>query len=156
MRRTLQHFITLLKKKGLSLSLAESMTCGMAAYRLSNCRGVSDVLKGAIVCYTPELKKCLLRIPQATMDRYTCESMEVTGLLARHLYKMVNTDIAAAITGLASPGGSETEGKPVGTVFICIYYKGKLYKLRKVFRGTPLAIKKKACDALYEQILALV
>jgi nicotinamide-nucleotide amidase len=65
-------------------------------------------------------------------------------------------DIHAAITGLASPGGSETKEKPVGTVFLCVYYKNKIYRERKLFRGSPLQVRKKACDALYVMILRVL
>jgi nicotinamide mononucleotide (NMN) deamidase PncC len=35
------------------------MTCGLAAHLLSTCKGTADVLKGSVVCYTPEVKKSL-------------------------------------------------------------------------------------------------
>jgi nicotinamide-nucleotide amidase len=142
-----------MQEKGLTLALAESITCGMAAEKLATAFGTSDVFHGSIVCYTPEVKKRLLRVPQTIIDKYTTESMQVTELLARHLNKLINAQIYAALTGLASPGGSETKRKPVGTVFICIVHGKKIFKKKFLFKGTPLEIRKKSCLALYELII---
>lgn len=143
MKKLLNDFVKAMKEEGLTLALAESITCGMADEKLSVCFGTSDVLRGAIVCYTPEVKHFLMRIPKTIMAKYTCESMPVTELLAKNLKRLIKADVHAALTGLASPGGSETKNKPVGTVFLCIRYKNRSYKRRLLFRGTPVEIKKK-------------
>jgi len=141
---------------GLTLVLAESMTCGLAAMKLSSCIGVSDVLLASLVCYTPKAKKQLLQVKQATIQRYTCESPEVTQEMAENLPKLVKADVYAAITGLASADGSETAEKPVGTVFFAIRHQEKTHNFRKVFRGSPLEIKTKAAVELYRLILKLI
>lgn len=149
-------FIRTLKEKKLSLALAESMTCGLGAHLLAGVPGTSEVLKGSVVCYTPEVKTGLFGISAAMIRRYTCESMEVTEVLARRLASLIPADIHAAITGLASKGGSECTGKPVGTVFLAILYNHKLYRQRLVFRGSPLEIRKKACFELYRMIQEII
>ncbi len=145
-----------LKEKKLTLALAESMTCGMATTKLSGMKGISEVLKGAIVCYTPEIKQGLLGISKSMIDRYTCESMEVTEALVKKLPRLIPADIHAAITGLASAGGTETKGKPVGTVFLCVRYKNKVHKREKIFKGSPMEIRRKTCLELYHFILETV
>jgi nicotinamide-nucleotide amidase len=156
MDRTANALVQTLKKKDLTLAFAESMTCGLAAHRLAGCIGTSDVFKGGIVCYTPEVKSGLLKIPKATIKKHSCESQEVTQLLAKNLSKLIDADIYAAVTGLASPGGSETKQKPVGTVFISVYHKKKSHNCKHIFRGSPLNIRKKTCDLLYTFIHDLV
>lgn len=141
---------------GLTLVLAESMTCGLAAMKLSSCIGVSDVLLASLVCYTPKAKIQLLQVKQATIQRHTCESHEVTREMVENLSKLVEADVYAAITGLASADGSETTEKPVGTVFYAVRYRKKTHDFRKVFRGTPLEIKTKATAELYGIILKLI
>lgn len=145
-----------MKTNGLTLVLAESMTCGLAAMKLSSCIGVSDVLLASLVCYTPKAKMQLLQVKQADIRRYTCESTEITVQMAENLSKLLDADVYAAITGLASADGSETKDKPVGSVFFAIRYKEKTHEFRKVFRGTPLEIKTKAAIELYRLILKLV
>lgn len=145
-----------MKTKGLTLAMAESMTCGLAANKLSLTPGTSEALVGSIVCYSPLLKMTLLKVPKRQIETYTCESKEVTQTLAMNLSKIVKADVYAAITGLASPGGSETKEKPVGTVFFCIKKGNKMYHHRQRFYGSPLTIHKKACDTLYEFILSKI
>ena len=146
-------FIRTLREKQLKLALAESMTCGLAAHLLAGVPGTSEVLAGSVVCYTPDVKAALMGVPETMIGRYSCESMEVTEALAKKLPKLIRADVYAAITGLASGGGSETTDKPVGSVFLVVCYKRKLFRQKKVFRGTPLTIRKKACYELYRMIL---
>lgn len=145
-----------LRQRGLTLALAESVTCGLAAHQLSTCIGTSDMLMGSIVCYSPDVKTELLGVSASAIERYTAESQEVTDLLARKLKPLIKADIYAALTGLAAPGGSESKDKPVGTVFLSVFYKNKMYRERKLFRGTPTEIRKKASRAIYSLILEVV
>jgi nicotinamide-nucleotide amidase len=148
MKRPEQKLLDFLKEHDLSIAFAESMTCGMAM-RMGNVSGTSEVFTGSIVCYDTSVKTGLLKIPARMIKKFTPESQQVTDKLAQHLTKKMRTDISAAITGLAAPGGSESKQKPVGTVFISVYVKGKLYREKKKFNGSPLEIKQKACSAMF-------
>lgn len=154
--RSTHALVRCLKEKGLTLAMVESIACGMAAYKLSNIKGISEVLKGSVVCYRPEMKKQLLNISSTLIQQYTCESMQVTEALCRELSKKMTADVYAAVTGLASSNGTESKDKPVGSSFLCVLYKNKLHKRTKVFRGTPLEIKNKVCLELYDFIQSIV
>lgn len=154
MKLQTNEMIRRMREAGLTLALAESITCGLAAHKLSSCVGVSDVLKGSIVCYMPEAKSEVLGISQEMMKKYSCESKQVTEAMARYLSKVITADLYASVTGLASSGGSETKEKPVGTVFYCVVHNNKVFHERKVYRGTPLKIKEQAAKGIYEFILS--
>lgn len=156
MHAKINAFIKTLQQKKLTLALAESVTCGMATHKLATCKGTAEVLAGSIICYTPEIKKRLLKVPPAIINKYTCESAEVTETLAKNLSRLITADIHAAITGLASKGGSETKEKPVGTIFFCVQYKNKIFRQKRLFRGSPLIIREKACLELYRYILSII
>ncbi|MES2592649.1 MAG: CinA family protein [Bacteroidota bacterium] len=156
MHTQVNSFVKKLQKKSLTLALAESITCGMATHKLATCKGTADVLAGSVICYTPEVKNKLLGISKKIIKKHTCESMEVTDALATNLSHLITADIYAALTGLASKGGSETKNKPVGTVFFCVNYKNELYKQRKLFKGSPSEIREKSCLELYKFILSVV
>ena len=156
MHKEVAYFIKTLKGMGLTVALAESVTCGLATHKLSTCPGTSEVLTGSVVCYTPEVKKSLLKVSEKCISMYTCESQEMSDALVKGLKKVILADIYASVTGLASAGGTETKYKPVGTVFFSVYYKKKLYQERKVFKGTPLEIRTKSCMALYDFILKII
>jgi len=136
----------------LTLALAESVTCGLAAAKLATCPGTFDVLRGSVVCYHEEVKKELLKVPLTHIRKFTSESPHVTHDLAKGLKTLITADIYGAVTGLASAGGSETKIKPVGTIFFCVLFKGRIIKEKKVYRGTPLQIREKACFGLYDLI----
>jgi len=156
MKSEVHQLINLLIEKKLKLALAESVTCGLASHQLNIVKGTSDVFMGSIVCYNEKTKEGLLNIKPSLIKKFTAESQQVTDALARSLPRLIFADIYAAITGLCSPGGSETKVKPVGTIFFSIFYRGQLKNGRKMFRGSPLEIKKKACKALYQQIIEVV
>lgn len=145
-----------LQKRSVKIALAESITCGLATSKLGVYKGVASILAGSVVCYTPEVKGDLLKVRKSTMDEYTCESQEVTDELAQNLVSVIEADLHAAITGLACAGGSETKEKPVGTVFFSIFYKSRLFRERRLFRGTPSEVREKACDFLYDFIIKTI
>jgi nicotinamide-nucleotide amidase len=136
----------------LSIAFAESMTCGLLSHNLSTVKGISEVLRGGIVCYDERVKKDLFNISSRIIKKHTAESQYVTDLLAIKLKSLITSDISAAITGLASPGGSETKNKPVGTVFFTFIYGKNKYNQKKLFRGKPLEIRKRACEEFYKFI----
>ncbi|RPI68601.1 MAG: CinA family protein [Ignavibacteriales bacterium] len=131
--KKLESFLNKLKADGLTLAFAESMTAGMLVNEFSKINGASEVLKGSLVTYHPELKIQLLDVDPVIIDKYTPESKEVTTEMVKGLLKVIPSDIAVAVTGLASEGGSESPEKPVGTVFISILYKNSLHEFRHVF-----------------------
>lgn len=156
MKNPANQLIKTLQARGQSLAFAESITGGLAAHKLTLVKGSSDVLMGGLTCYNAGLKCRLLKIPKSLIDTHTAESQQVTDKMAANLKGVINADVLAAITGLASPGGSETKTKPVGTVFMSVCYKGKLHRQRKLFKGTPLQIQTRACLALYRFILEVI
>lgn len=147
-----QELIHTLGEKKLTLSLAESMTAGLATYHLSSVKGTCNVLQGSIICYDPNVKEDILELDQELIKVHSAESQEVTDELARQLSKKIKADVHAAITGLANEGGSEGPDKPVGTVFFSVLWKDKLNQQRNHFVGSPSEIKEKACSALYQFI----
>lgn len=149
MKRPEQVLTNILKEKKLTIAFAESITCGLATHKIGNTSNTSDVLMGSIICYHEKTKTEVLGISKKILKKYTAESQQITDALATQLYKIIKADICAAITGLASPGGTESKSKPVGTVFYAVRIKGKLYRNKKLFKGSPLKIKKKACAYWY-------
>lgn len=131
--KSLESFLNKLKSDGLTLAFAESMTAGLLVNEFSKVSGASEVLKGSLVTYHPELKIQLLNVEPTSITKYTPESPEVKTEMAKGLIKQISVDIAVAVTGLASEGGSESSEKPVRTVFISVLYKNKLFEFKTVF-----------------------
>ena len=156
MKRAEQILANILTEKCLKVAFAESMTCGLASHKLGTVSGTSEILMGSVICYDEKVKTDLLKVSKQLIKKYSAESQQVTDKLAINLSRLIKADICAAVTGLAAPGGSESKSKPVGTVFFSVYFRNKIYKLRKLYNGSPLLIKKKACDDLFRFITSKI
>jgi nicotinamide-nucleotide amidase len=126
----------LMAGQGLTIAFAESATAGGLCSEFALTEESGQVLKGGIACYDADLKVKLLKVPQEMIDEFTPESMEVTREMAYRLREVIESDIQVTVTGLATPGGSETPEKPVGTMFVFALIKGKEASFRKVFSGS--------------------
>ena len=113
-------------KNNLTVSTAESCTSGLLASRLTDVPGSSRYFKGGSVCYSNELKINDMGIDKDLIERYGAVSEEVAKSLAKNIAQKNNTDLGIGITGIAGPDGG-TEKKPVGLVFVGIFYKNNLY-----------------------------
>lgn len=102
-----------LQEEGLTLAVAESVTGGYVAGRLCAVPGASEVFRGAVVAYHPEVKFGLLNVPEGPVV-----SEEAAVFMAEGVRAQLGADIGLATTGVAGPG--ESEGKKAGTVCIAI------------------------------------
>lgn len=127
----------LMAEKGFTIAFAESATAGWLCSEFALAPESGTILKGGIVCYDASLKESLLAVPHDLIEKYTPESIEVTDELAKRLGVMIASDVQLAVTGLTTPGGSETRQKPVGTMFISALIKGRLVNAKLTFKGSP-------------------
>lgn len=128
----------ILIKRNLTIAFAESATAGRMAAEFSLVRDAGKFLKGALVCYDATLKSDLLNVPKDMLEICTPESMEVTQAITKGLESVIKADIHIGVTGLTTSGGSESDEKPVGTMFIhCRYLSTTLFSERTVFKGNP-------------------
>lgn len=140
-------------EKNLTIAFAESASAGKMCYEFSRVINSGRILIGGIVCYHTSMKEDLLHIPWGTIEQYSAESAEVTKLMAQNFCRYINSDICVGLTGLTTPGGSESESKPVGTIFIHIIVGEKQIAKRFEFKGTPESIIDQAIDVVADLIL---
>lgn len=112
-----------LREKNLTISLAESITGGLIAKKITDCPGSSVVLERAYVTYSDKAKILDLQVPKSTIDKFGVVSAETAEAMAIGLYEKTKADITLGITGIAGPDGG-TETTPVGTVYLSIYFNG--------------------------------
>lgn len=124
-----------LKKKGLTLTAAESCTGGLFMANMINVSGASSVIDRSFVTYANEAKEQLIGVSHETIDSYGAVSKQTAGEMARGAAKVANADVAIAITGIAGPLGG-TEKKPVGTVYLSCYYKEKTHTILLLGTGS--------------------
>jgi nicotinamide-nucleotide amidase len=151
--RIVQKCSRIIKEKGWNIAFAESVTAGRMCAEFSMTEDSGDILRGGIACYEVFVKEQVLHVPHTTIEKCTPESAEVTQVMAQQAAKIFNTKITVAVTGLASPGGSETRKKPVGTIFFYIITPTDKIKHREIFHGSPEEIALQAIDRTAELIL---
>ena len=69
-------------------------------------------------------KMRVLGVRKDTLDTAGAVSPEVAEQMAAGVARALGADIGVGITGVAGPGGG-TEDKPVGLVYISVWYKGQ-------------------------------
>jgi nicotinamide-nucleotide amidase len=109
----------LLRKKGMTLSTAESCTGGNIAQLITSIAGSSDYFKGSVVAYANEIKEEFLGVPHQVLVEHGAVSEQTVIAMAEGIRKRFLTDYSIAVSGIAGPTGG-TEEKPVGTTWIAV------------------------------------
>lgn len=112
-----------LKQRQLTVASAESLTGGLFVENLTQFAGASEVVLGGVVSYTNHVKRQVLQVPAEVLQHDGAISGECAKWMAEHARTMFGADMGISFTGVAGP--SESEGKPVGTVFIGIAITGE-------------------------------
>lgn len=111
--------LDLARSRQFRLGTAESCTGGLLSGALTAIAGSSDVVEGAVVSYSNRIKSQLLGVSADLLALHGAVSEPVSRAMAEGAVKALGVDMAAAITGVAGPGGG-TASKPVGLVHFAI------------------------------------
>jgi nicotinamide-nucleotide amidase len=106
----------LLRARGQTVAVAESVTGGLLCARLTDTPGASATFRGGLVVYATELKAALAGVPAPLLDAEGPVSAEVAAALAGGVRDRLAADYGLAVTGVAGPEAQA--GVPVGTVFV--------------------------------------
>ena len=136
----------LLKKHRLTVSTAESCTGGLAAGRLVNVPGVSEVFKTGFITYSNKAKRKLLGVKKETLERYGAVSPETAKEMALGAAKASGADVAVSVTGIAGPDGGSEE-KPVGLVYMACFVCGNVWVERFQFKGNRAKVREASVAA---------
>lgn len=103
--------LSMLSERGETLAVAESVTGGLVAGRLTNVPGASKALRGGVVSYASEVKFDLLGVSPGPV---VCESAALE--MARGVRQRLGATVGLSLTGVAGP--DEQDGVAVGTLFV--------------------------------------
>ena len=109
----------MLKERGKMLVTAESCTGGYLAHLITSVPGSSDYFKGSLIAYSNEVKMKQLDVSPQTLDTYGAVSEQTVREMVRGALKLLEADVAIAVSGIAGPGGG-TQEKPVGTIWMAV------------------------------------
>jgi nicotinamide-nucleotide amidase len=124
----------LLKRRRLTLAVAESCTGGLVSHRITDIPGSSAYYQGAVVSYSNEIKEHVLHVRGDTLERYGAVSEQAAREMARGVREVLQSDIGLAVTGIAGPDGGTPE-KPVGLVYLALAAPDGVWVERHVWQG---------------------
>lgn len=124
----------LLRRKGVTLAVAESCTGGLVGHLLTRDPGASDFLLLDAVTYANSAKSHFLGVNEETIRWHGAVSAEVAAAMAEGVRHRAGSDFALSITGIAGPSGGSEE-KPVGTVFLGVAGPSRTIVREKHFAG---------------------
>lgn len=134
----------LLVEKGITISMAESCTGGMLSSMLVEYPGVSKIFQQGFVTYSNEAKIKYVQVQPETLETYGAVSEQTAAEMAQGAAQVSQSHIGVGITGIAGPGGG-TEEKPVGLVYVGLYYNGQVQVQRWLLNGDRQRIRKRTC-----------
>lgn len=138
--------VSMLVKRGLTISTAESCTGGMLAARLINVAGVSEVYRTGFVTYANKAKRKELKVRRETLKQYGAVSRETAYEMAIGAAEHAASDVSVVTTGIAGPDGGTAE-KPVGLVYIACSVCGRVTVREHRFSGNRAKIRESAVAA---------
>lgn len=124
-----------LKERALSVATAESCTGGNIAHLITSVAGSSAYFSGSVIAYQNEVKSSVLKVENGVINRHGAVSKEVVEQMVRGVMHVMGSDTGIATSGIAGPDGGTME-KPVGTTWISVAYKDKIYSEKFLFGGT--------------------
>lgn len=147
--------VSKLKERFLTVAFAESLTGGMISSSIVDIEGASSVFKGSVVSYSDDIKISLLGVPSDVVFNSTAVSRECALYMARGVKKLMNSDIAISVTGIAGPSKGDYKDD-IGTTFIGLIVGDEEFCYHYHFEGDRDHIRsevKKEVMAILNRIL---
>lgn len=142
-----------LLRAGGPLALAESCTGGLIAHRVTEIAGSSAFFDCGLIVYSNRAKSELLGVDAGLLEQFGAVSEECARALLRGLFARTPARLAAAVTGIAGPGGGSKD-KPVGTVWVAWGTPGEVFAELLRFSGPRSTVKQATADAVLERLAA--
>lgn len=151
--------IALLRERGLTIAVAESLTGGLLIAELIATPGASQVVAGGIVAYQTELKHALLGVDAALLAAHGPVHPEVAAQLATGARDRLTVGGRAATLGISTTGvaGPDPQGdEPVGTVYLGFALPDRVEVRRLSLTGDREAIRRGAVSESLSTLVGLL
>lgn len=111
-----EKLVALLQAQGLTCATAESCTGGGVGSAITAVPGSSTVFAGGVISYANAVKERVLGVAPETLATVGAVSAETAAQMAAGARRLLGTDLAVSVTGIAGPDGG-SDAKPVGLVW---------------------------------------
>tara|TARA_B100000676_G_C17553318_1_gene568533 strand:- start:69 stop:542 length:474 start_codon:yes stop_codon:yes gene_type:complete len=145
--------INYLINKNITTSTVESCTGGLLASRFTSYPGISKIYQSGFITYSNEAKIRHLKVAGTTLRRHGAVSRQICSQMCFNLHKITKSDLTISTTGVAGPNGG-TKLKPVGLVYVGVYFKKNIYveKLKFNSNTSRLLIQKGTVKECFQMI----
>lgn len=147
---TAARVLDLLRDRGMTLAVAESLTGGLLTDAFVQVPGASAVLVGGVVAYATPVKSSVLGVDAALLRIEGPVHPSVATAMADGVRRALAVDGRPADAGVATTGVAgpdPQDGVAVGTVFIGVSVMNRLIARRFAFSGNRAAIRADATAA---------
>ena len=117
------HAVAALKKRNMTVSVAESCTGGLVSKRITDVPGSSSVFHEAHITYANAVKEKVLGVKHSTLESFGAVSRETAVEMAAGVRRVSGADIGVSVTGFAGPDADEP-GKAPGLIYIALDAEG--------------------------------
>ncbi|MFT4601206.1 MAG: nicotinamide-nucleotide amidase [Arenicella sp.] len=124
---------SILLEQKLKIGTVESCTGGAMAQRIVSTPGSSAYYEGSVVTYSYDLKEKLVNVDKDELWEHGAVSQKVVEQMAKGGLSQLGVDVCISTSGIAGPDGG-TEEKPVGTVWMAVAIRDKIYSKKFEFR----------------------
>ncbi len=150
--RLAQQIGDMLRSRGLTLAVAESCTGGLLGDHITDVPGSSDYFLGGVLAYSNQVKHGLLGVRAETLEVHGAVSAQCATEMAQGARRLLGSDVALSITGIAGPGGG-SDGKPKGLTYIHLSAPDREEGLRALWPGDRRANKEDSARAALRLLL---
>ncbi|MBQ4828654.1 CinA family protein [Alteromonas sp. MMG017] len=144
-----------LRRKGWTVSSAESCTGGGIAFAFTSIAGSSDWFNQSWVTYSNDAKMRELAVKPETLNAHGAVSMQTVEAMAAGVKHKSGANVVVTVSGIAGPGGGSEE-KPVGTVWFGFICGEKTEAIKQVFAGDRETVRLLAIEFAITHLLAML
>ena len=142
-----------LRGKGLTVSVAESMTGGMIGALITDQPGSSEYFIGGVIAYSNDVKRQELGVTSELLSSLGAVSREVAEAMADGVRSRLGTSLAVAVTGIAGPDSDRTT-KPIGLTYIAVASGSGTSSREFRFTGDRASNRRQAANEAVRMLIA--
>ncbi|KAF2747002.1 hypothetical protein M011DRAFT_444800 [Sporormia fimetaria CBS 119925] len=114
----------LLKERGETVSVAETVAGGLISSTLLSVPGASGYYQGGLTLYTLPSRLAYAGWTDANLQNYTGPTPEIVVGMAEHTRKTLGSTYCVSESGTAGPTGGKTRNRTPGYVALAVVWEG--------------------------------
>lgn len=140
-----EKLVALMSARNLTCATAESCTGGGVGSAITSVPGSSAVFVGGVISYSNDVKREVLGVSAAKLEKFGAVSAEVAAEMAEGVRRLLKSDLAVSLTGIAGPDGGSDE-KPVGLVWFGLSTPTGTRTEKAIFIGNRERVREQAIN----------